>query len=665
MWAIVHEGERQRFTMTRSPLLTTVASLGLTVLMLSVISTPWLSSLEATKEILPAEGRQDLDVDCSGYSFEDLFEYDFALFELKVLDDWATGDMYANAWVNGSNSAIVRDNLDGLFEGLPGGDNDWISTDERDAVRSIGPKCIADMETRLGMREGIPHSGGVDWNDFEFVEEGIGLDEVNLVPQGHADARTCTNFGAAADCKEVPTSTTDDMEISLDVTAGETHNVRWDQLPNSGVSNFTLAMNITNMSNAALRVHFPVLQGLRMTDFRVTDNAPASGQTCDHINEPSFTYLGDGSLQVTQLVSFDRTQWDLECNMFMDFTTQEPASNDVPLWSSSAPSNGTSIPTSGAGTWRFATAEVGNAWASDENGWALQCAFDQADWTVSTNVLGDFFVTQPPNSDQATATCNAVDPLGASDENDTRTWTFGTLFSATATLDETGKNAIMSIVSQGLVNEFLFTVRASQEGVLGSPGDTATVSGTSATDIIVSLDNIRPGSFAFVGEAQATNMLDYTAEFDLGLTKPNSPPVVTVAVNFNGENATWDESQLKFSMYGLVSDPDLEAVTMQLTICGAEYQGFDINGINWDVEVSTAICMANGLTNYDVLIKATDDSGATTQVLVAINPPSVDEPPIDSPVPMPDEGSSLPAASLLGTMCMLGIAVLVGRRGDE
>ena len=127
--------------------------------MLSVVSTPWVSSLDDTAVILPAEGRQELDVDCSGYTFEDLFEYDFALFELDVLDDWATGDLYANAWVNGSNSAIVRDNLDGLFEGLPGGDNDWISTDERDAVRSIGPKCIVDMETRLGMREGIPHSG--------------------------------------------------------------------------------------------------------------------------------------------------------------------------------------------------------------------------------------------------------------------------------------------------------------------------------------------------------------------------------------------------------------------------------------------------------------------------------------------------------------------------
>ncbi len=661
---MLHEGESQGNAMARrltAPMLTVL----ITLVLMGVSSSPVLTSFADSPVISSTEGRQDtLDVDCSGYSFEDLFEYDFALFELNVLDDWATGDMYANAWVNGSNSAIVRDNLDGLFEGLPGGDNDWISTDERDAVRSIGPKCIADMETRLGMREGIPHSGGVDWNDFEFVEDGIGLDEVNLVPEGHPDARTCTNFGAAADCKEVPTSTTDDMEISLSVADGQNHNVRWDQLPNSGVSNFTLAMNISNMSNAALVVTFPVLQGLRMYDFRVVDNQPASGQSCDHIGEPSFSYLPDGALQVTQLVNFDRTQWDLFCDMFMDFTTQEPAMNDIPAWTSDAPANGTIVPTSGTGTWLFASADAGNAWASDENGWSLQCSFDETGWSVSTNVLGDFFVTQPADSTQATATCTPVDPLGASDENDTRTWTFGTLYTATATVDDDGKNARLTITSTGLVNEFLFSARASQNGQMGAAGETATVA-TEPTVAAVSLQAIRPGAFSFAVMAEASNMLDHVANLALGLTKPNSPPVVSVAVNFDGENATWDESQLKFEMYGLVSDPDLEAVTMSLTICGAEYQGFNIDGINWVVEVSTAICLANGLTNYDVLITAVDESGASTQLAVSIPSPVSEEPPAVAPPLVDDDSGALPSLSFMATLSMLGAALLLQRRKPE
>jgi len=661
---MLHEGESQANAMARrltAPMLTVL----ITLVLMGVSSSPVLTSFADSPVISSTEGRQDtLDVDCSGYSFEDLFEYDFALFELDVLDDWATGDMFANAWVNGSNSAIVRDNLDGLFEGLPGGDNNWISTDERDAVRSIGPKCIADMETRLGMREGIPHSGGVDWNDFEFVEDGIGLDEVNLVPDGHPDARTCTNFGAAADCKEVPTSTTDDMEISLSVADGQNHNVRWDQLPNSGVSNFTLAMNISNMSNAALVVTFPVLQGLRMYDFRVMDNQPASGQTCDHIGEPSFSYLPDGALQVTQLVNFDRTQWDLYCDMFMDFTTQEPAMNDIPAWTSEAPANGTIVPTSGSGTWSFASADVGNAWATDENGWSLQCSFDEAGWSVSTNVLGDFFITQPAESTQATATCTPVDPLGASDENDTRTWTFGTLYTATATVDDDGKNARLTVTSTGLVNEFLFSARATQNGQLGATGETVTVA-SGPTVTAVSLQAIRPGAFSFAVMAEASNMLDHEADIALGLTKPNSPPVVSVAVNFDGENATWDDSQLKFEMYGLVSDPDLEAVTMSLTICGAEYQGFNIDGINWVVEVSTAICLANGLTNYDVLITAVDESGASTQLAVSIPSPVSEEPPAVAPPLVDDETGALPSLSFLATLSMLGAALLLQRRKPE
>ncbi|MFZ8906156.1 MAG: hypothetical protein ACO2Y2_02230 [Poseidonia sp.] len=637
----------------------------ITFVLLGVTSAPVFTDAADSAVVSSTQGRQDtLDVDCSGYSFEDLFEYDFALFELDVLDDWATGDMFANAWVNGSNSAIVRDNLDGLFEGLPGGDNDWISTDERDAVRSIGPKCIADMETRLGMREGIPHSGGVDWNDFEFVEDGIGLDEVNLVPEGHPDARTCTNFGAAADCKEVPTSTTDDMEISLSVADGQANNVRWDQLPNSGVSNFTLAMNISNMSNAALVVTFPVLQGLRMYDFRVTDNQPASGQTCDHIGQPSFMYLPDGALRVTQLVNFDRTQWDLYCDMFMDFTTQEPATNDVPAWTDEAPANGTVVPTSGTGTWRFASADVGNAWAADENGWSLQCTFDEAGWSVSTNVIGDFFVTQPAESTQATASCLPVDPLGAVDENNTRTWTFGTLYTATATVDDDGKTARLTITSTGLVNEFLFSARAVQDGQMGGAGETITVA-AAPTVTAVSLQSIRPGTFAFAVMAEASNMLDHQADLALGLTKPNSPPVVSVAVNFDGENATWDESQLKFEMYGLVSDPDLEAVTMSLTICGADYQGFNIDGINWVVEVSTAICLANGLTNYDVLITAVDESGASTQLAVSIPSPVSEEPPEVAPPLVDDESGALPSLSFLATLTMLGAAMLLQRRKPE
>ena len=111
-------------------------------------------SLDSSKHS-PADGRQGLSIEdeCKGLKFEDLFDYDFASFIINVGDDWATAEMDAGSFVNGSKSSVVRENLDGLFEGLSGGANDYISTDERDAVRAIGPKCIGAMDTRLGMRE--------------------------------------------------------------------------------------------------------------------------------------------------------------------------------------------------------------------------------------------------------------------------------------------------------------------------------------------------------------------------------------------------------------------------------------------------------------------------------------------------------------------------------
>ena len=257
-----------------------------------------------------------------------------------------------------------------------------------------------------------------------------------------------------------------------------------------------------------------------------------------------------------------------------------------------------------------------------------------------------------------------MDPLGASDENDTRTWTFGTLYTATATVDDDGKNARLTITSTGLVNEFLFSARATQNGQMGATGETVTVA-SGPTVTAVSLQAIRPGAFSFAVMAEASNMLDHEADLALGLTKPNSPPVVSVAVNFDGENATWDDSQLKFEMYGLVSDPDLEAVTMSLTICGAEYQGFNIDGINWVVEVSTAICLANGLTNYDVLITAVDESGASTQLAVSIPSPVSEEPPAVAPPLVDDESGALPSLSFLATLSMLGAALLLQRRKPE
>ena len=293
------------------------------IMMLLALVSPSIemSTLDESEPVQTTSGRQgSLDVDCSGYTFEDLFEYDFALFTLDVNDDWATGVMDAKAWVNGSKSAVVRDNLDGLFEGVPGGDDDWISTDEREAVRSIGPRCIADMETRLGIREGLAHRGNVDWNDLEFVEDGIALDEVNLVPTGHEQERSCSSPLSDAGCKEVPVTVTDDLEIHLLIAENQNNNVRFDQLPNQGSSNFTLAMNITNITDARLIMTFPVEQGLRVADTGFYDD----GVLNEALAAPESEFLPDGRLRIVADVDYPLGSYPMVRNLFVDFTTMAP-----------------------------------------------------------------------------------------------------------------------------------------------------------------------------------------------------------------------------------------------------------------------------------------------------------------------------------------------------
>ena len=322
-------------------------------------------------------GRQgsSLDVDCSGYTFEDLFEYDNAVFMFKILDDWATSDLYANSWVNESRAATVRENLDGLFEGLPGGNNSWISTDERDAVRSIGPQCIADMYTRIGIKEGIPHRDGTSWNNATFVEEGIGLAEVDLIPEGHPQERDCDTstdpFGYQSDdCREVPVSATNNLEISMFVRDGETHNTRFNQLANMGQSNFTVAMNVTNVTSATMMFTFPYVDGLRLANWTIQDDGLENLEP-GNVEE---IFLPDGSVRVSVSMSYDKADYPMIRHIFFALTTTPPETNDVPVWTGNDPADNTIIPIIKDGSEVVAiSGETLEDWASDNDAWGLDC----------------------------------------------------------------------------------------------------------------------------------------------------------------------------------------------------------------------------------------------------------------------------------------------------
>ena len=656
-------------------------AIGLIFLMILMGCSPLFTAPVAldSNEQAPADGRQGLAIEeeCEGLKFEDLFNYDFANFVIDVGDDWAMAEMDASAFVNGSKSAIVRANLDGLFDGLSGGNNTWLSTDEREAVRAIGPKCIGVMDTRLGIREGIPHRGSPDWNNMSFVEDGIELDEVDLVPANHPEERSCQNFGSTNGCKEVPVSVTDDLQILMFLAAGESNNIRFDQLPNSGDSNFTLALNITNMSYAHLEFNFPLKQGLRMVNYSIKDTSTATDGTVTvsentDLSGPESIYLPDGRLRINQVVTYAASDYPIVRELFIDFTTMAPDTNEAPEWSANAPEDGTVIPMLeqlNLGNEMVTVAgEQTEMWATDESGWGLECTFVESGWSASLDSEGDMIVskqnTQAASSD---AECYVVDPFGAA-SIDSRNWTFGQVFTSSAILSETGDSIEFTMTPTGLVNELSISAHAHQMNAIGQMR-TVTLASDAST-ISLPLDGLSPGAVMVMGQAQSSTMLDLDILLDFGLEKASQPPFISASKNLDGENATWDASGLTFTLEGEVLDPDGEEVTLSLWICGSETNDFLRVGSSWEIDVNIVSCslQSTPVTAYEIVLTATDESGSITTLSVYVSDPYANDNSDnnDDETPIVGEEESLSAISMMATLSitLLG-AAFAGRARKE
>ena len=618
-------------------------------------------------------GRQMDDIDCSGYTFEDLFEYNNAVFEFQILDDWATSDLFANSWVNESRAAVVRDNLDSLFEGFPGGDNDWISTDERDAVREIGAKCIADMYTRIGIREGMPHRGGVDWNDVEFVEDGIGLEEVDLIPDGHPEERSCAGRYslASADCREVPTTATNNLEISMFTKSDETHNTRFNKLANSGESDFTVAMNATNVTSATMVFTFPFVDGMRMANWTIQDETTLSDGTInvvENLNAGSIEeiFLPDGSVRVKMTIGYEKADWPMIRNVFFDMTTSPPETNDVPVWTSNEPVDGTIIPIlrgEGIGNEVVAiTDETMADWALDNDAWGLDCEFANGSWSSRMNSDGELLVTTG-NTGTSDATCHLVDPYGAM-SNVSHTWRFG----QPAVFDTVSNGPYTDSVEIKATNALMVENMAlSINAIQGGSSGVATLVnlGSTSTSGSVSLSGISPGDFNIHIVATSPGMLDWHAELDIYncCEKKNTPPVLMVNMDeIEGTYATWSPDQYSFSLSGTAIDPDGGSVQLSAVMCGETQTSFTSNGDNWDVTLSIAQCVADGLTEYNVIISATDSVGAIATADINV-PSTFSDGNNDQTITTDDEEESgLPSIGIFATVIsMLGAAVLLRR----
>ena len=654
-----------------------LTAIGLMILMIfmgtSSMYSPPIELIE--EEELTTSGRQlAVEDECKGLKFEDLFDYDFADFKIYIGDDWATAEMDAGSFVNGSKSSVVRENLDGLFEGLNGGNNSFISTDEREAVRAIGPKCIGAMDTRIGMKEGMPHRGTPDWNNLTFVEDGIGLDEVDLVPENHPEERTCQGLNAGNGCKEVPVSITDDLQIMMFLADGESNNVRFNQLPNTGDSNFTLGLNVTNMSFAHLELNFPLKQGLRMANYSIQDTVTAADGTVTvtentALSGPEALYLPDGRLRVNQVVTYAPSEYPIQRDLFIDFTTMAPDTNEAPEWTSNAPEDGTIIPMLDGMT-HTVSGEKTSMWATDDSGWGMDCTFVESGWSSTLDGEGNLNVqVQNSQATSSNAECYVADPFGAT-TIDSRNWTFGEVFSSAAVLSENGDSIEFTLTPTGLVSEMAISAHAHQSSAMGQMR-TTTLASNDAT-LSLPLDGLSPGMVMVMGQAQSSNMLDLNFMLNFGLEKASLPPLITIKKNLDAQNATWDASGFTFTLEGDVLDPDGEEVSLALVICGYPTNDFtrEQGKSGWSIDVNIVSCSSQNppVTSYDVTITATDESGSVTTISVFVPDPygstdSTQSTDSDSNE-VAEEG--LPAVSMLATLSvtLLG-AVLVGRQRKD
>ena len=307
-------------------------------------------------------GGGSLEEQCGSITFENLFEYTRASFDIRVNEDWESADVQAVAWINETLADDLRVSMDEFMAEIDpndGGDS-WISTDEREFFRALASECIEHTLTRIGIRDGASHRGGVgvDWKNSSWEEDGVDIQEFNIVPVRHSQIRDCTSaFGN--DCEEVPVIPDENRDCDTDIAASQgVDECRIKLWLNATViihgffdsSNFTLVLNASNMTGAKLDFTFPVTQDLRLDLWDECegrdvglDEETAGGQaplrgSCigDGSSTYSITENADGSLTYSLSPDSPRIDWPLGEDLFADFTTAPIPVDDPPEWTDAA-----------------------------------------------------------------------------------------------------------------------------------------------------------------------------------------------------------------------------------------------------------------------------------------------------------------------------------------
>ena len=618
-------------------------------------------------------GGGSLEEQCSSITFEDIFLYNQAIFEVRVNDDWNSAQVDAKAWINWSLADDIREDLDSFLEGiLPSGGDGWLSSDEIDAMVSIAADCLEYSITRIGIRDGPPHRGGagVSWMNTTWEDDQTNIGHFNGVPPRHSQARDCQGFSQDG-CSEVPVAPTSerdcDTEIDESMGVDECRIELWlnATMIIDGVSDpndFTIAFNSSNMSNARLDFTFPVMPDLRMDmweecegrfvgaegDNPLTDSAPIRG-SC--LGDGSANYElrtnDDGSLTYSLNSNFSREEWPVGEDVFADFTTSPIPIDEAPTWTQEAPSDGIWIPVLEEGATKLSSWEDIASWFDDESGVSnLDVVCNSGGSEISQSIDGSLWINVDGISE---VSCEAIDPTGKSSGN--RTWHVGvpvTISTSALILQE--QHPLRIFHSEAWTEDVTVSLALIQNGQ-HSEIQEFHKGNLSYQDVVIQSQGVVPGPVniwieVVVGEFSSQQTLD------LGIVKESAPPSLTIGSGiFDGK---------MWMVGGQFSDPDGETVTFTIATSGQDLGQIMVSGNTWESEWIDLSMFTSEFV--EVKVTGCDQSGKCTTTSITIDISLITEEIPDLPDENEDLEDSIPASGIPSLAIAISVAVLFRRR---
>ena len=267
----------------------------------------------------------------------------------------------------------------------------------------------------------------------------------------------------------------------------------------------------------------------------------------------------DGRLRILADVDYPIGSYPMIRNLFVDFTTMAPFTNDDPVWSTTAPAEKVPSYQSEQRMEKCLQPKKRVCGLSTKAAGVAMRIFTDAGWDVRMDENAGLYVMA--NGASAVGQCAGVDAYGAKTVEH-RNYTFGKVMDASAALSPSGDTIEFTPVSTGMVASLTVNAHALQTAKMGS--STTAVADTNGVMMELSMSGLSPGSVMIAGIASANGMLDYNFMLDLGIEKSNKPPSITIDTNLMGEEAEWELDGLKFTLNGNVIDPDGQDVNMML-----------------------------------------------------------------------------------------------------